>query len=299
MIEPYVKKSLAGEDVLIYDDEDAFASMAGFEPGSHSFKLSMQMPRARLAVLKVLWRHGTIVNKSGFAMGHLAERVREFDALTFNVNAVVTAPMMQACVDRLTKGRRTMRIELIALPKSWLRMVEGSLSDEARDHPFKPIRDAVEELADAVHPLEQPVATPLAEVAPVEGELAGAVATALLAQCIEVLTTNGADMLVAKNARLTEELTQARQRLGEQTGYVDRLRRELRQAQDEVIAAKLERDGMRQRAQAAEHNLRVATSPEAGKLLEAELHKQVDKLMRQRPGTSYETPDEKREHAAS
>lgn len=278
------RTTFAGEEILVYDDA-AFAELAGFEADSHSFKLSLQMPRSRLVVLKALYRHGKIIDKSGFAMGHLADRVQEFDALAFNVAAVVTAPMMQACIERVTNGRRTMSVQLTALPKSWLRLVEGALSSEPVDETVDvPAADS----RLSAHPLEVPAPTPLADVAPVEGQLAGSVAMALLAQVIEVLTTNGADMLVAKNVKLTEELTQARQRLGEQTGYVDRLRRDLRQAQDSVIAATHERDGLRARAQAAEANLAIALSPDASKLLEGELHKQVDKLMRQRPGTTYD-----------
>jgi hypothetical protein len=276
-----IHSTLAGEEILIYDDA-AFAELAGFEPDSHSFKLSLQMPRSRLAILKVLYRHGKIVDKSGFAMGHLADRVREFDALSFNPTAVLTTPMMQQCVERVTNGRRTMSVQLMALPKSWLKLVEGSLAQE--------VEPAALEIDVYQSPaLEETTDRRLSETpAQTELSLASAVATSMLGQVIELLTTNGRDMLVAKNTKLTEELTQTRQRLGEQTGYVERLRRDLRQAQDQVIAANHERDGLRARALAAEANLAKVMSPEAGKLLEAELHKEVDKLMRQRPGTTHD-----------
>lgn len=281
-----VHRTLGGEDILVYDD-DAFAEMAGFEPGSHGFKVAMQLGRPRLAVLKVLYRHGKIIDRSGFAMGHLADRVREFDILSFNVSQIVAAPVMQVCVERVTNGRRTMSVALSALPRTWLRAVEGALHEPDAEPVVEPVLEADSRLSEQ-HPLEHQAPTPLADVAPVEGQLAGAVAMSLLAQVIEVLTTNGADMLVAKNAKLTDELTQARQRLGEQTGYVDRLRRDLRQAQDQVIAANHERDGLRARALAAEANLAIATSPQAAKLLDSELHKEVDRLMRQRPGLTHE-----------
>lgn len=289
MSEPTPKMSLAGEEVLIFDGPE-FAELAGYEFDSHSFKLSMQMPRSRLAVLKALWRHGKITDRSGFAVGHLAERVREFEQLSFNPNAVLTAPLMQACVERVTNGRRTMSIALVALPQQWLRLVEGPLSDD----PPEPMVDAPQmgqlqlpEPGPALIDVYQPPAPEPPGPMPVEYEVAGAVATSLMAQVVEIISHNGSNVLAVKNAQLREENIALGRRLGEQVAYVDRLRRDLRQAQDELVAAKLERDGLRQRAQAAEHNLKVATSADAQKLIDAEVRKEVDKLMRQRPGTTH------------
>ena len=58
------------------------------------------------------------------------------------------------------------------------------------------------------------------------------------------------------------------------------------------MAANIERDGLRARAMAAEANLAKVMTPDAQRLLEAELHKEVDKLMRQRPGTTHEREPE-------
>jgi hypothetical protein len=189
----------------------------------------------------------------------------------------------------VTNGRRTMSVSLTALPKSWLKLVEGALHESGEPESVIEVSPMAEVAASLVDPpREIDVYQSPAQQPDMESDLASAVATSMLGQVIELLTTNGRDMLVAKNTKLVEELTQARQRLGEQTGYVDKLRRQLREAQDSVIAANHERDGLRQRALNAEANLAKVMSPEAGKLLEAELHKEVDKLMRQRPGTTHE-----------
>lgn len=297
-------RTLAGDEIIVFDDK-SFGELAGFDADSHSFKLSMQMPRSRLAVLKALYRHGVIVDRSGFAMGHLAERVREFDALSFNVNAVLTAPTMQHCVERVTKGRRTMRIALVALPATWLRHVEGALHSEGPPEPTVEMTDAVEAVGDAVHPPAPQLEKPMIDVyqpepaesrTPIELEVAGAVATALMAQVVEIIAHNGSNVLAVKNRQLHEENISLGKRLGEQVSYVDRLRREVREAQDQLAATISERDGLRQRLASAEHNLKVATSADAQRLIDAEVHRQVDKLMRQRPGS--ERSEQERHGAA-
>lgn len=287
-------QSLAGEDVTVFDDA-AFAELAGFDPTSKSFKLSFAMRPNTLAVLKALWRHGTINDRSGFAVGHLADRVRSLDRLDFNVNAVVTTPLMQCAVERVTKGRRTMQIALVALPRTWLRLVEGALAEvpiadmsPRPDVPTQPQLTVATDV-DKLHPhLLLPTAAPttVPSTVPtpdVHFEVADAVATALMARVVEILANNGTNVLAVKNAQLTGEVAQLTRRLGEQTSYVDRLRRDLRAAQDEVTAAHLERDGLRQRAQAAEHNLKIATGADAQRIIDAEVHKQIDMMMRQRP----------------
>ena len=113
----------------MFSDDVQFAELAGFDPTSKSFKLSFAMRPNTLAVLKALWRHGTISDRSGFAVGHLAERVRALDRLDFNVNAVLTTPLMQVAVERVTRGRRTMQIALVGLPRTWLQRVEGALAE--------------------------------------------------------------------------------------------------------------------------------------------------------------------------
>jgi hypothetical protein len=256
----------------------------------------MQMPRSRLAVLKALWRHGNVVDKSGFAMGHIVERVREFDQLSFNVNAVVNAPLMQLCVERVTKGRRTMKVSLVALPQTWLRLVEGALSEQGPPEQIidvSPMAAVAANLGIAgVAYSPDAVTVALAPETdsrlsppppPPEYEVASAVATALMAQVVDIIMSNGGAVLGVKNAQLKDEVLQLTQRLGEQTAYAQRLRRELDQAKDTLAATILERDGLRMRAQEAERNLKIATGADAQRLIDVEVHKALDKMMRQKP----------------
>ena len=171
------------------------------------------MPRSRLAILKVLYRHGKIIDRSGFAMGHLADRVREFDQLSFNPSAVITTPMMQQCVERVTNGRRTMSVQLMALPLSWLKLVEGALHSEGEPEPTVETPVVEVPALEAIDVYQSPAQSDT------ESGLAAAVATSMLGQVIELLTTNnGRDMLVAKNTKLCAVLQLALHRLGEQSG---------------------------------------------------------------------------------
>jgi len=289
--QPSTVQSLAGEDITVFEDAE-FAELAGFDPSSKSFKLSFSMRASTLAALKALWRHGTITDRSGLAVGILADRMRTLDGIDVgNVNPVLTTPLMQQAVERVTKGRRTMQIALVALPRTWLNRVEGALGD----HPAEQAADTAEQPPEVVQRQLWPTVVPTSgEVVPtavptpeVHFEVADAVATALMARVVEIIANNGTNVLAVKNAQLTNEVAQLTRRLGEQTGYVDRLRRDLRAAQDEVTAAHHERDGLRQRAQAAEHNLRVATGADAQRIIDAEVRKAVDQMMRQAPGSQH------------
>jgi len=303
--------SLAGEEVAVFDDAD-FGELAGFDPTSRSFRHSFALRPSTLAVLKALWRHGTINDRSGLAVGRLAERVRTTDGLEpVSMNAVLTTPLMKQAVERVTSGRRTMQVSLVALPRTWLAKVEGALGE----HPAEPdvlrqLQDiqqrnravveqrqlwpaAVPEPAPGVEMMQHAIAAnEQARPEPAVGtdahmEVADAVATALMARVVEIISNNGTNVLAVKNAQLTGEIAQLQKRLGEQVGFVDRLRRDLREAQDEVIATKHERDGLRQRLQSAEHNLKVATGADAQRIIDAEVRRAVDQMMRQAPGSQH------------
>jgi hypothetical protein len=196
---------------------------------------------------------------------------------------------MRYCVERVTKGKRTSLIQLVALPESWLGRVDGSLRDASF---VGTAQMSIDDAGDRVHPAPVVVPDPAPVVekstgpnSDVEHSVADAVATALLARVIEIMSTGNGNAVAMKNAQLTTDVADLTRRLGEQVGYVERLRRDLRQVQDELIATKSERDGLRQRAQAAEHNLKIATGADAQRIIDAEVHRQVDRIMRQAPGS--------------
>ena len=120
---------------------------------------------------------------------------------------------------------------------------------------------------------------------PLAVEVAEAVATALLAQVAAIITQGNAQ--APANDRLRSELSTLTERLGTQVDYVDKLRRDLRASTDQIAALKVERDGLRQRLRDTEHNLRVATSADTQRIIDAEVHRQLDKVMRQAPNGQH------------
>jgi len=120
---------------------------------------------------------------------------------------------------------------------------------------------------------------------PLAVEVAEAVAGALLAQVAAIITQGNAQ--APANDRLRSELSTLTERLGTQVDYVDKLRRDLRASTDQIAALKVERYGLRQRPRDTEHNLRVATSADTQRIIDAEVHRQLDKVMRQAPNGQH------------
>jgi hypothetical protein len=140
--------------------------------------------------------------------------------------------------------------------------------------------------APAVNGQHRPVREPTAVLGPssgpavdLGGEVASAVATALLAQVVQVLTKGPQGQLDQLQAALDD----VQHRLGTSTSFVDRLRRQNREQADEIIALRRERDGLRQRTRAAESNLSAALSSDAQAVIDAEVRRQLDRLMRAKP----------------
>lgn len=73
------------------------------------------------------------------------------------------------------------------------------------------------------------------------------------------------------------------ERHGELIARAERLRRELRETGEELAAVKAERDGLRQRVRLLEHNVSSAINDDRERAIEAEVHRRVDRIMRERP----------------
>jgi chromosome segregation ATPase len=112
-------------------------------------------------------------------------------------------------------------------------------------------------------------------------DVAKAVALSLLEQVVDIVSGKRSDGI--ELGRLQSELAAASQRLGDQVEDSAKLRRRLRETEDELVATKRERDGLRQRLRAAEHNLSVATGADVRRVIDAEVHKRVAQVMREVP----------------
>lgn len=317
--------SPAGHEVTVVDAETIKHTL---NLNDKSFGQVTRLSRDRRAIVETLWFDGPVEAANGFATAVLAERAVNYGFRNAgNVNAataIIRSQIMDLCLTRQIKGKRTYRIALTTIPYVWYdhllkasRKIEtvktpepepSALCERCR-RPFaqhlvfhdKPEPSTLATLTEASFPatpttgvycptepviVNNLVAEPKieSELHPLERNLADAVATALLARVIEVLTTGKSDVVGLRLRQLRDEVDELQKRLGQQVEYVSNLRRQVREAGDEIITLKFERDGLRQRLRTAEHNLTVATSGDAKRIIENELHKEIDRLMRQTPG---------------
>lgn len=291
--------SPAGDEVLVFEDE-AYCDLVGLETEPRRIRtLALQLSDERAALLGALWTHGVIEDRSGRAANKLGDLV---GLAVTQVTPMLKAPIMAAAVERTGNVRRTHRLRLVALPDRWHRHLSAWVDEPASAAEVEPFESTgrvpeadlgdhlgptveVETEVDATPPasIEVP-ASPLAGLAPVEIELASAVATALLSQVVDIIATG--DTSAPQLAKLALDVKGLEERLGTSSEYVDKLRRQLRDTGDELAAVKHERDGLRQRLRATEHNLRIAVGADAQRIIDVEVRKQVDRVMREPPAGS-------------
>lgn len=310
-----VVTSPAGQEVIVFDDKD-WGEMVGLEQGTKSWTVAVERVAAwRLAFLAVLWRDGPIEDRSGRATGMLWDLALELVDDAPNPTHVVASPTFGPCLERETHGRRTRCIKLVALPAQWLPRVEalarrrtptsiqarsgaaetGVAPRQAAPVPVLDVLDQVRQKAaqarqdapgsppapNGSHRPTEAVTAPQASPDPaLATDVASAVATALLAQVVEVLS-KGADG--SELARVRRDLDAMAQRLGTQVDYVEKLRRDSRAQADVIVALRQERDGLRARLAQSEANLKAATSQDAQRIIDAEVRRQLDRMMRQAP----------------
>lgn len=270
--------SPAGEQIELLERSELHA-LLDRGPGT-AFSLMMRLDDGRSAIVRDLWTNGPAEDrKSGRATEALTKRLGLQNEARY-LTPQLKGGALGVGVHREVKGKRCYFIGLRAMPKEWFEQLHLNGVSEASVPAEAPVV-AAEPLEVEAAPSELPPELPPA-VEAAELQVAGAVATALLTQVVEIIVAgNGGSSMMT---RLKADLEQVQQRLGQQTDYSTRLRRDLRQAQDDIAALTVERDGLRQRLRAAEHNLKVATSAETAKLIDQEVHRQVDRLMRTVPG---------------
>lgn len=263
--------SPAGDEIELIPRKQwaAITNTAGAGPLSQQLRLSDD----RRALALALWHHGAFTDPSGMATRLLAEEATKHkgEEITPNLTMMLASPVLGRCVERELKppAKKTYGIKLVALPQTWF----DELALGTKPEPT---------------PLPEPAPVELDDVTPqvVEVEIANAVATALLSQVATIISTGNGHAPDLAHAQA--EIVALTERLGSQTTYVETLRRQARDAADQIQALMHERDGLRARLRTAEHNLKAATSADAQKIIDAEVHRQVDIMMRQAPGRGHE-----------
>lgn len=294
--------SPGGDELTVYDDDD-FADVLGFASLRQRGQM-MQWSTLRRHVLGALFYGGPMLDPvSGRAATKLLDRAIErglpADTNRFATTSLMQSPAMSLCIERETRGtaRRTFAVQLVALPESWYRkLLDDSSPDDALPTSAELGGGSSDEAGGSTTELDEPF--PPRSVEPVvpepdpdpprpilEIEIAHSVATAMLTQVVEIISAGTSDSPLLPALRA--EITELEDRLGHQVGYADKLRRQLRDAGDEIVALKHERDGLRQRLRSAEHNLKVATSADAQRIIDVEVRRQLDRMMRQAPNGQH------------
>jgi regulator of replication initiation timing len=277
--------SPAGEEIELLSDR-AFVELAGGDISQqHIVTLMVKTTDfpVRWAYIRALWNEGAAVDeRHGRATLLLMERALRYGlppdsnktSITHQTGPAATGSF-SAAVERTEKSlRRTSRLALVRLPERWYAEL---LSETAQTERVEIEPELIEEQTTAAPALQSSSV--------VEIELANAVATALLAQVVEIVSTKGVDGIngARELSQLQLDYAALSERLGTQVSYVEKLRRELRELGDEVHALKVERDGLRRELRATQHNLQVATSKDSQRIIQAEVDRQVAQLMRETP----------------
>lgn len=269
----------AGDRIEVLRDDD-LAPALGYDEVNRHYANAIMWSEMRAPVVGALWRHGRYEHRTGFATAKLAA---DAGLELRQCGAVLKAPVMDFCIDASRRGKRTYHLQLIALPERWIERVIDS-EPALRVVPHETIEATHTELVPLTHTPLTPSPLSVIDIDQPALEVAQAVATALLAQVVDIISHGHASGAEVEQLRV--ELAALSARLGDQVGDSQKLRRQLREASDELVAVKEERDGLRRRAMIAEQNLKTATSGDVNRMIDAEVRKRLDKLMREvpRPG---------------
>jgi len=301
-------KSPAGETIEIVPD-DVWAETAGVTVRSIQQWGNGWKP----AVVRALWQHGEFTDKSGRAANEIkkwiVKREPEYDAL--GLTGIVGAwrsPVNTPAVQMTMNGKRTFSIKLVAMPETWHRKMQREVNTqepvkpvpvseggvihgpEADAVPIVPIPadngdkhvsewteadwDAIQMDAPTVHELPPPI----------ELAMANQVAMSMLTQVVDIITAGTADTFqLSSGKRLQDELAGVQSLLALRLEENHKLRRQMRDAADTIAALKVERDGLRSRLRMTENNLAEVLKGDTARAVNEEIHKQIDKIMRQPP----------------
>lgn len=293
----------AGEEIELLADSDVRALLSVEGEPVQRVGMMLTWSDLRRHMLGALFYGGAVHDQSGRASTKLLDQAIErglsADTSRFAMTNALSSPAVALCVARDNRGRarRTFSMWLTALPESWyLKLLAEAPSDDVVDDDPPTPSELVDggtstmgaaELDDDSAVVVEPV-VPELEPAPrpvLEVEIANSVATAMLTQVVEIIAAGTSDSHLLPLLR--SQIVGLEDRLGQQVGYVDKLRRQLRDAGDEISALRMERDGLRQRARTAEYNLSVATGADAQRIIDAEVRRQLDRIMRQAPGGEH------------
>lgn len=318
-----IKKTVvspAGETIeLVRDDE--WVNRSGVPAQSLR---SWQSGNKRF-LLAALWEHGQFTDPRG--SGSVLRRVREYmrsnygaemggPALSMLIKHDVNLPAFE--IDR-RRQKKTDWVRLVALPEMWyaklMHTLETEINPYRREHgtavtpeppdeppplPVVPFPDEPEsvatptdqEWADITRDLDLDAPTEYEHTPALDLEIASTVAMSLLTQVVEIIHAGSPETTDARVRQLSSDVADISGKLAARLQENDVMRRQLRQAGDEIQALRMERDGLRTRLRGTEANLREVMKGDNARVVDEEVRKRVDQFMRARPTPKGKDDDE-------
>lgn len=286
--------SPVGEEIEIVTDRD-WALTAGVNVQS----LVLWEGSKQFAV-RELWEYGPVIDASGFSSSVLYDRITtHYSSVDLRFTQGMFAAMMKrpvnlAAFDRITAGKRTYRIDLIALPERWYGKLMDDIASESL-YPATPLNDT----APAIDTPElmvpnkeisaeqfEAIIMPEPDIEPepvLDIEISRQVAMQLLTTVVEIISTGNATDANQEVRRIQNELTHSQGLLAQRLEENERFRKQLRDTGDELHSVKSERDGLRQRLRQTEANLSAALRGETSQVVATEVMKQVNSFLRETP----------------
>jgi hypothetical protein len=204
--------------------------------------------------------------------------------------------------ERDTNGKRTFRIGLAALPRTWHEKLMQDIREKPGTNGSQPEPEEPE--APQPEPVAEPVGamtetdwesikldapTIFEEPPPLEIHIAHQVAMSMLTAVVEIISAGTADTSKLAGAqRIQQDLQQVQELLHQRLQENQRLRNQVREAGDLITALRTERDGLRSRLRMTESNLKEVLKGETAQAVNHEINKRVDQIMRTTPQTKGE-----------
>jgi len=272
-------KSPAGEWIEVMSDDD-FVALTGNSPKVLAFWGS------KGPILEALWVHGPFVDLGGRATANLYDAAvpRGYTRGRRSLIQLLNSPAMAPAIARDVYAKTTRRIALTTVPRRWADKLQaahpstnGPEPEPVEAAPIVPEPDADDYTGEAIHDDDA-----------LRLEIAQSVATALLGQVVDIISTGKPD--TTRVVTLERDLAEASTRLANAVEESERQRRKVREVGDELAAVKHERDGLRQRVKAAEANLDRAINADRSNVVRDAVNDELARVMRATP--VHRSPDD-------
>jgi regulator of replication initiation timing len=282
----------AGDEIQIIPDADWLAT-TGDAPQA------LRQMSSRLPVLGALWTHGPFKDDSGRATAdfHRVAKQLGYKGGTSSINGIINKTTMVPAIERKLNGKRCYEIRLAALPDSWFHKLDGKWPHMNGTKPEKVLTDADIQTTitalpddDVRHDVDMPLPDlPPADEAipeyapPIDLHVASSVAMAMLTQVVEIISAGSPADTDRRVKQLKTDFDDVAQKLHKRLEENDSMRKSIRSLGEEVMALRVERDGLRQRLRMTEANLERATSADTQRFINEQVQAELAKIMQAKP----------------